>query len=330
MNDLKGWVKKIKLSTKESQLLNKKHIDDFKETHFSNTEKYILKKKFFNRLLNNISNKDYNLYFNKSATYFIDALFKKYCNDNTLIICSDSEHDNVNLILKKYKNVVKINKFDLSVLNTVDFNKYSNVFVYFIGTQISSGIVTPQSLFLDLKDILNKYKVNNIFVLDAVQEFFILPRDYHIFDFIIGTFHSLIIDFNLGFLLSKYKVFEEVFYEKLVDFIPSLDIFLKRRYLLFELKHILLQRYIVLLKYRVFEFNNFTSPNIFSIKIHKKLFNKNDYDLLNKYDIRIEGLENDIQFIRIRMQHYIKNPMNILKGLEYLNFILREKYGYEI
>lgn len=330
MNDLKGWVKNIKLSTKESQLLNKTHIDDFKEIHFSNTEKYLLKKKFFDRLLNNISSKDYNLYFNKSATYFIEALFKKYCNDDTLIICSDSEHNNVNLILKKYKNVIKINKFDLSVLNTLDFNKYSNVFVYFIGTQISSGIITPQSFFLDLKSILNKHNLNNIFVLDAVQEFFILPRDYFIFDFIIGTFHSLLIDFNLGFLLSKHKVFKEVFYEKLVDFIPSLDIFLKRRYLLFELKYILLQRYIILLKYNIFEFNNFTSPNIFSIKIHKKLFDKSDYNLLNKYDIRIEGLENDIQFIRIRTQHYIKNPTNILKGLKCLNFILCEKYGYEI
>ena len=147
-------------------------------------------------------NDDYHFTFSTTATDLIKQLFKKYVDDDTLVLTTNSEHPKVQEILKKCKNVVKA--FDKESLQqfTVD-NKYKRVFIYMIGTMCATGHIVYDQEF---ESIIERAKASGkevITVIDAVQELFLLHRDYNKFDYIIGTAHALIPEYNVGLMLSK-------------------------------------------------------------------------------------------------------------------------------
>ncbi len=147
-------------------------------------------------------NDDYHFTFSTTATDLIKQLFAKYVDDETLVLTTNSEHPKVQEILKKCKNVVKA--FDKETLQqfTVD-KKYKRVFIYMIGTMCATGHIVYDQEF---ESIIERAKASGkevITVIDAVQELFLLYRDYNKFDYVIGTAHALIPEYNVGLLLSK-------------------------------------------------------------------------------------------------------------------------------
>lgn len=319
MNEFEWWINQNQLSNyekklilKSQQITNEEIIPSLKQIK-QNLFKYI-------PLSEEISN--YTLSFSNRATNFINELFDKYVDDNTLIIISDCEHNNVKTKAKQFSNLLEIKNLN------IDFNyvkTFKKVFVYFIGTQISSGIITPQSFFIDLKQFLIKNKIEHKLVLDAVQEMFLLPRDYSLFDYIIGTAHSLIVNFDLGILLSKEnsKLGRNIGNkgEKLVEL---LKIFTSRKYKLQSLRYLLRDHYYKYIKLGICQEIPNSIYNIFSLRINKKIFTQEMREALSKYYIKLEGIDNDIQFIRFRAQHYITNPEALILGLKTLDNLLEE------
>lgn len=193
--------------------------------------------------------KDYHLSFDSCATNIIQQLFDKYVDDDTLILTTEIEHFKVNEILSNYKNVLKIIKpnlvnFDLignfkeDIDLSVIISNYKKVFVFCVGVHSNTGIVNHQNLFIRLKQLFNSLNKESVFVLDAVQEMFMLPRDYSLFDYVIGTAHVLFPNFNLGICLSKdndfrnYLINAEYFNTLLTILDKHKDIFANYSYIL--------------------------------------------------------------------------------------------------
>lgn len=223
--------------TQEEDIFYKKAIKDniYKECLYNDE----LNKKLLALLpYNNLT--DYYFSFDTCATNIIKSLFDKYTDEETLILSTYSEHPNVNNILDSEKNVNKIIKplnfknyyegmFTLSQADLTNLIKrYKKVFVYCIGTSCGLGVVNNNYLFKKIKSICKSLNKECILVLDAVQELFLLFRDYSLFDYVIGTAHALIPDYNIGVCLSKTKN-EFKFFSNIEDFYKLLSCLLKRK-----------------------------------------------------------------------------------------------------
>ena len=171
----------------------------------------------FNNYIN--KNNNFKIFFNKKqlldnqyfsfdscATNIIDRLFKENVDDDTLVITTGSEHPSVVNNLIKCKNVIKLIRgghINYNELNIDNILQYKKIFVYTIAVSSGDSCFTPNSIITQLKTILKN--IPTIFVLDAVQELFLTPRDYSIFDYVIGTAHALIPNYNQGIVISKDK-----------------------------------------------------------------------------------------------------------------------------
>ena len=179
-----------------------------------------------------ISNNQY-FSFDSCATNIIDRLFKENVDDDTLIITTKQEHPKVNKILNKYTK--KLYLFDdYNMMLTIDtlyqqLKKYKKVFVYIIGTTCGVGKKINQDQLKILKYLLVKCNIKYVFVLDAVQELFLTPRDYSIFDYVIGTAHALIPNYNQGIVISKDKPYIQSTNYIAKNFYNLLEIVLKRK-----------------------------------------------------------------------------------------------------
>lgn len=192
-NDLQEKFYFDSLERNREYLFDKESVD---------TEEYNL---IYKRLwCNNASG--FNLSFDSCATNIINNLFDSYVDKNTLVLTTDSEHDSVLKNLSKCQNkdfIIKNLTLDTEVLRKC--SKFKKVFIYTIGTYCATGFILPDSMLQRIKSFLVKNKIQHIFVLDAVQEMFLFPRDYSIYDYVIGTAHALIPNYNMGILLSRKK-----------------------------------------------------------------------------------------------------------------------------
>lgn len=181
--------------------------------------------------------KGHRLYVGDSGTEMINALFDKYIDDETLLITTPIEHTAVKDNIKKYNlegKCIMINPLSLYDVSTdlkdVDLRKYKRAFVYIIGTNLTNGNVTPQQYYVRLKEYLTSKGVETILTIDDVHGFYIIPRDYTIFDYVINTGHVLTRRFDMGMLWSKT---EEDFGHKydnwVKHYIDALDIMLDRK-----------------------------------------------------------------------------------------------------
>lgn len=234
---IKWWSNLDPLTEEEYKRINATRNDGIKNE--DDTKFEFVETEFFKRMPNchcTIQSKQ--LQFNISATAFIDQLFETYVDDNTLVITAECNHPNVVKNLDKCKNVIKLNQyFDIAALNLKKVsNKLSNfdkVFVYIIGTTNDSGEITPQEFFVKLKTLLTSKRKENIIVIDDVQGMFMVPRNYELFDYVIGTAHCTVRRYDMGILISNRKDIHKFgfkYYNWGEEFLLGLDVILCRSY----------------------------------------------------------------------------------------------------
>lgn len=325
MKDLtKWWIEYLPLNNKEQEIIGKFNITT---PLISDGDEYsLMEKEYFERMpFCNLSN-DYHITFSQRATDFINALFKKYVDDNTLVIYSSCEHENVDKAVSKCKNTLEIFMDDIFTLSFDNYinkiKEFKKIFVYIIGTQITTGMITPQSFFVKLKAILNKNNIDNIFVIDDVHGMFLTPRDYTLFDYIIYTAHSLIRNFDMGLLVSKKEDFGIKALNWGNEYLEMLDIILKRKEKMRLFSQVMTNEFYEYVANGKFILNSLTTPHIFSPRITDHMFTQKMYDILDKNEVRLEGLHTDNIHIRFRAQHYIKNPEYLTNAIKLMYNIL--------
>lgn len=277
------------------------------------------------------------------ATTLIGKLFEKCADENTLIITTEFEHENVrDKFLPNYHNVFKLNvrEFetgDLSRLVTYIKNtKPTNVFVYMIGTRVTSGYMIPQSILSHVKLILTKHNIPHVFCLDACQEICKI-RDYSLFDHIIFTAHSALMYFDLGILYSKENPNFECDYDRYCKFVEKKKKLIDSNVdlLLFNvrMKNILSEE---LERFGNQVVNN-SVPWFFTIKVeHTQIsFTETLFKALDAVGVRIVGTEsikdqlknNGKAFYQIKMraQHYVIHPEQLTVAIELLKILLNSK-----
>lgn len=233
MKEINWWLSQFNFSQKEKLLLTEERKSSL---NINENEYAELAKQLSNMLVMPI---DYTLTIDECATNLIDYLFSKYVDDETLVICTGSEHPSVKENLKKCKNVQYLVKQNL--LQPVEnLYSYPKVFMYFIGTSIGDGQYTGNSLVYNIKKELQSKGIKTKIVLDAVQELFFIPRDYSLYDYIIGTAHAIVPDYDMGMLWSKSAEYTGIHNcVWLLDFLQKVQILLKRKQLLFYLLNIM-------------------------------------------------------------------------------------------
>ena len=277
---------------------------------------------------------EYDITVDDCASNLINKLFNQYVDDDTLVISSNAEHETVVKNLGKCKNTLILDQDkDIRGYNfnkiMSEVKKFKKVFIYIIGTQISTGEISPQTFFVELKELLKNNYIEHIMVLDAVQEMFLYPRNYRIFDYIIGTGHAICGNYDLGLLIGLHNALVKGYYdyEPLFYYNKILDVILNRKDKLNIFSNVLYEYYKPLLNRPEFSRVDNSVPYICSIKSTSVDFNEEIKELLDKYEIRIEGIGNSCQFIRFRAQMFIKSPELLLKGIEILNDYIKEQIG---
>lgn len=325
---LKWWFDLDPLTNIEYAIL-KKHRSDNKEYDENIYTEYsdIL----FNKLYySNISTNTHILDVAPCATDFIKALFNKYVDDETLVIYSRDEHESVKDCVAECKNTLElIYDFDIATINTEkviqEAKKYKKAFVYFIGTNISNGRVTAQLFFNSLKQALVDNNIQHVFVLDDVHGMFMVPRDYNIFDYIIGTAHALVKRYDMGMLIHRKEIegFGEHISNWLVDYMEALDVILRRKTKIQLFQNVMQEYFAEQLAFESYTLVTPTSPHIFAIRTMQVSFSDAMYELLKKYYVRLEGKDGNGGYIRLRLAQCITDADLVQEGLEILEKLLK-------
>ena len=220
---MEWWLNKVKLTTSETfsfyngckfiQQLNG-DIHDL-NNHFienSYTSKYEDLKNELLRLslAYGINHNNYDIILKKRSTIHIQELFKKHVEKNTLVIVSSFQHISSADVVNNLPHVFYLDSEnnDSSISINIDEavkcakdQKYDKIFVYLIATEFQTGRNYSQAKYDELYNKIKELNKESIFVLDAVQEMFLLPRDWSIYDYIIGTAHAMYFGFDTGFLI---------------------------------------------------------------------------------------------------------------------------------
>lgn len=319
MNDtlLTGWLNYESLEKSYRDLLLKQRPINCFPVSFSDDN-------YFKLMINsNIDSSTNCLKFSECATDFIKKLFQTYVDDNTLVLSSSDEHDNVKecisnvknkLILDYHNDVMKLNIRKIEN----ELNKYKKVFVYIIGTQISTGEITPQEFFIQLKKRFEERHIEHIIVLDDVHGMFLFPRDYRLFDFVLFTAHALVKGYDMGLLCCKRSLDFDYGYSMCNwarEYWIMLQLILERKDKLFMFKSVMENYFSDLIVTGNFMSLTRTSPHIFSMLVKNVHFPKLVCDKLNEYKIRIENT-GEKTYVRFRAQHYIQKPELLIEGVE--------------
>lgn len=318
---LKWWLNIDKLTPEEQTIINTENVnppifgDNYKE----------LEQKFFNKLLcSNISTDSYKIEVEESASVMIRKLFNYYVDDETLVIHSVNEHETPSNCIKEIKNSLAINTNYFDINKYIDTIKnYKKIFVYIIGTEISTGKITPQIIYEQIKDVADKFNAQITIVCDDVHGMFVTPRDYALFDYIVGTAHALNKNYDMGILISKKDnpIFGFKATNWMNEYLSMLDIILKRKdkmNVFYKVMGIILEKYII---HKNFALESYVTPNIFSLKMKKIPIKRETYEALDKLFIIIEGynvVDAPCYYFRIRAQQFITHPDDLIKGVEIL------------
>lgn len=330
------WLEIDQFTEKEKYLIDQECPED--EKIYDDDKFKQLTKDYLNLLpFSNISEKTHKISFFKTATMAIDKLFETYIDDNTLVVVSNIEHPSCTNNVDKCKNVYILNRDTEIIKNNFhdllkECRKYKKIFVYIIGTERATGIITPQLFFETFKEWLILNKKEHIMILDDVHGMFMVPRDYSLFDYVIYTCHAMLKNFDMGFLISHNNspVFGEQIYNWGKSYIDGLNTVFKHRQKLYSFKYILAEYFSKYIADNKMILHPNTAPHIFSPQIlnFNKHFNKEDIEELNKemckhkaefevsYDKEIKT------YIRFREGWYITYPDALLPCLEMVKNIL--------
>ena len=327
-NILNWWLEYQKISPEELSILQKIRDDNIiKSSDYANLED-----EYFSRMpFCNVSSKTHHITFDLCATDLIKKIFKKEVDDETLVVYSEYEHPAPLDEIKKCKNTYVLSNYNnLYTLGVSDIiseaKKYKKVFVYIIGTQISTGEITPQEFFIKLKSELIRNNIEHKIAIDDVHGMFLIPRDYSLFDYVISTAHALVRGYDMGILISK-EYFGDCIYNWGKDYIGLLDIILKRKDKLNIFRTIMTEYFSDYLALNNFELFNRTCNHIFSLKTKGLHFTNSMIEELKKYEIWLEDLRYDSYAFRFRGQQYIKNPELCIEGIKKMRNIIDLSMG---
>lgn len=265
-----------------------------------------------------------------SATELIHKLFVKHTNPNTLIITTPNEHENVQRIIRHLNvDVVYLDPnatlFDWSLIDKA--KEYSNVILYMIGTQYSTGIVNKHGLYVWVKYQLEKAGIPCILICDACQELFLLDRDYTEFDHVIYTGHSLVQLFNLGMLFSKQPTDIGNHWAHNVDYyIDCLSFVLDRKDHLLDFNKVMCEAFTTeISNHKIIVFNN-SAPHLFCFKLNNLVMVENYrawIDLFKKHNLVLQKIDQD-WLIRFRAQDVLREHELFIDSLKFLGGVLNE------
>lgn len=237
---IEWWLHQFKFTEQDMNLLQSYETDFI----ITNKDYDIVREKALSMLP--VHSIDYHIHFDTCATNIIDNLFFKYVDDDTLVITTMSEHPSVKKNLEKCKNVIYmccngkvIEDFYKQSDKIANFKK---VFVYNIALSVGDGHITYNDNLLELKRNLDSLGIQSVFVLDAVQELFMLPRDYSIYDYIIGTAHAFVTKYDTGVLLSKeYIPSAKSCLSQGDQYLDLLSMLIKHKEQLYQFKYVMVQ-----------------------------------------------------------------------------------------
>lgn len=333
MENFKQWRSNFDFSNSELDLLNTPREDVGRNINFSYWQNKFLYTLIASKF---IISDECQLKISECATNLINELFETYTDNDTLIITTEYEHPNVNKILDTKNNVFYVDMFDLGKTYEElrkELEKFNKVFIYISGTQISTGRVIPDLTFKNLKSIFRSdHKV--VFVLDDVQGMFMVPRDYTLFTYIIGTAHSLVPYYDMGICLCNCQDYQIGYTNSdwVKGYLDRLDIVLSRRSLLNQFYDVCQHHFKNLFEsYGITYFSNkcdhifaFNLGNIsFSDEMGKVLFDKR---IFLHHPIAIKSMPNSSS-IKIRAQEFMRFNESIDKGIGYLEMLIKEKGG---
>jgi len=331
---LKWWIDQDPLSSEELKL-----VSSYAPENNWNSVKSMLDWDLDQQLIdrcpfNNLQG-DFTVSISKCATDIINWLFDTFVEEDTLVVSSKDEHESTRANFKKCNNLylvdtLRMRHSDVSGI-IQESKKYKKVFIYIIGTHISSGEVTPNSFFINLKKELFKNKIQHIMVLDDVQGMYLVPRDYSIFDYIVGTAHSLVIHFNAGILIYR-KGLPSCGIDRCLNpldkYLNCLDIVLSRRKKLFQFQSVMAevcQKWISLED--KFKRSEYSVPNVFSMVTNQSGFTLEHHEIFRKHYIHLDGADvsnyKNIT-IRFRAQEFLAESSMLLDGLDKLDILLEE------
>lgn len=322
MNNLsKWWCNDNKLSGTDYEIANQ-YCDKSSGCYNSSYWKY-MENSLKERIPLGFSLDNHSLYVEETATSLITSLFDKYINEETLLITSMVEHEAVRLNVSKHNREIKdhiVLKFTDNIRNpnlsqikqAVKSGKYKRAFVYIIGTQITTGEVTPQALYVKIRDYLLSVGIEPIMVIDDVHGMYLVPRDYSIFNYVICTAHALVRHYDMGMMWSKT---EEDFGVKncgwLSEYINSLDYVLDRKYKLATFSEIMKEEFNQYLDYDYIQYIPDSVPHIFSLRIKcvpSAVYNDKMQKEYEENEVRLETDNNNMFYIRLRGQQFITFP----------------------
>lgn len=279
----------------------------------------------------NITSNDYTITFENSGTDFIKQIFLNETDNETLIISTKHEHNSVVNELEKCQHTYLLDYTTdiLCVEKTISFlskiiKNYKKVFVYIIGTQISTGQITSQYFLFKLKELLVKQKISHKILLDDVHGMFMHPRDYSLFDYILYTAHAIIPQYNLGLLISKEGKYGKKAFDIGREYYELLKELLKNKQDLFLFKSILTEYFSEFLQYSCCDLYTNSVNHIFALYLKNIIFEKDVYDELDNYGIVIPEKQTNENFIRIRFQEFlVQEPQHAIEGLNLINTLLK-------
>lgn len=293
---------------------------------------------------------DHILYVHKTASDFINYLFDKYVVNDTLLITSVVEHETVEKNIARLdrdgKDHIRMHFYNgMKTLNLAQVRevlrvkKYKKAFVYIIGTQITTGEITPQRFYEKLRSFLIDNGVEPIMVIDDVHGMYMVPRDYSMFDYVICTAHALIRRWDMGLMWSKTN--EECGYhccDWLLGYINRLDLIMKCKEKLFQFSNVMNEELVEYLPY--VEYISNSVPNIYSLKVNvppRFIYSLEEWKEFANLEVRLETQnynKDNIFYIRMRASQYITFPELLRPAVEKVKkliekVILLKEEGYD-
>ena len=329
MDDLIKWYLENDTYTDEERELMKTLRPELPKLDY--TEDFTkLEQEYFDRMpFCNISSEDRCIRFDESGSSFINKVFDKEVDDETLVVSTTYEHGSVQKRLKEVKNLLLLNSdndirgYQIDkIIN--EAKKYKKVFLYIIGTQLSTGEITPQLFFEDVKEALVKNNIEHKILIDDVHGMFVTPRDYRIFDYVLYTAHSLVNEYEMGILISKDGDLGLKAYNWGKEYLKRLDIILGKKEKMMQFKNIMIQYLNKLIAdTSTFRLYTQTANHIFAVETKGLYYTEEEYEKLDSYKIRVSEHKIANSWIRIRFQEFTRQSTErAIEGLKYLTKLI--------
>lgn len=312
-------------------------LDSF---HFSKYEMYLLKdcrdveednslhrhERETERLLGfipcpNFKNREVSLWYN--ATGLINNLFDRYVDNDTVVITTGSEHGSVRNALQKCQNVLypivhgKI--VDLSCVENAA-KHFKKAFIYTIALSVGDEHYLCNDDVMLIQNILKENGVEFVSVLDAVQEMFLLPRDYSIYDYVVNTAHALLPNYNLGMVFGTYKLgFRSG--SALSQYCDLLEILFTEKDKYYLLNNIMRQHFAKYVKGDKDLKDTSQAPFVYNLVDYKKRFAG-----MNDIEVEKGAREPDYTPVTFRACQFLIQQDKFLDKIRAMDYILESQY----